>query len=242
MSRPRWPPRGWRSSGCRRRSTTTSSATDYTFGFDTAVQIAVDAIDRLHTTAESHHRVLDRRGDGPPRRLDRAALGARRRRERDPDPGAAVRHRRRSAPTSSTGSPRTTRRSSSSPRARRPTAGTIAPHRPGRGRVRPRPARRHRAAAGAGDRGADRQGGPRDGARPRAAGRYADGVRPGVGDPVRTARDRRGPRRRVGGDGGAARHGHRAGAARRGDQGAQDGLRRSGTPRSRSSSADEGTS
>ena len=34
------------------------SATDYTFGFDTAVQIAVDAIDRLHTTAESHHRTL----------------------------------------------------------------------------------------------------------------------------------------------------------------------------------------
>ncbi len=34
------------------------SATDYTFGFDTAVQVAVEAIDRLHTTAESHHRVL----------------------------------------------------------------------------------------------------------------------------------------------------------------------------------------
>ena len=33
-------------------------ATDYTFGFDTAVQVAVDAIDRLHTTAESHHRAL----------------------------------------------------------------------------------------------------------------------------------------------------------------------------------------
>jgi len=33
-------------------------ATDYTFGFDTAVTIAVEAIDRLHTTAESHHRVL----------------------------------------------------------------------------------------------------------------------------------------------------------------------------------------
>ena len=32
--------------------------TDYTFGFDTAVQIATDAIDRLHTTAESHNRVL----------------------------------------------------------------------------------------------------------------------------------------------------------------------------------------
>src|SRR6476659_5211591 len=34
------------------------SATEMTFGFDTAVQTAVDAIDRLHTTAESHHRVL----------------------------------------------------------------------------------------------------------------------------------------------------------------------------------------
>jgi phosphofructokinase-like protein len=34
------------------------NATDYTFGFDTAVQIAVEAIDRLHTTAESHHRAL----------------------------------------------------------------------------------------------------------------------------------------------------------------------------------------
>ncbi len=33
-------------------------ATDVTFGFHTAVQIATDAIDRLHTTAESHHRVI----------------------------------------------------------------------------------------------------------------------------------------------------------------------------------------
>jgi 6-phosphofructokinase 1 len=33
-------------------------ATDLTFGFDTAVQVASDAIDRLHTTAESHHRNL----------------------------------------------------------------------------------------------------------------------------------------------------------------------------------------
>jgi len=33
-------------------------ATDYTFGFDTAVNIATEAIDRLHTTADSHHRVL----------------------------------------------------------------------------------------------------------------------------------------------------------------------------------------
>ena len=34
------------------------AGTDYTFGFDTAVQIACDAIDRLHTTAESHNRVI----------------------------------------------------------------------------------------------------------------------------------------------------------------------------------------
>ncbi len=32
--------------------------TDYTFGFDTAVSIATEALDRLHTTAETHHRVI----------------------------------------------------------------------------------------------------------------------------------------------------------------------------------------
>ena len=34
------------------------SSTEFTFGFDTAVQVATDAIDRLHTTAESHDRVM----------------------------------------------------------------------------------------------------------------------------------------------------------------------------------------
>jgi 6-phosphofructokinase 1 len=34
------------------------SATDYTFGFDTAVAVCTEAIDRLHTTAESHNRVM----------------------------------------------------------------------------------------------------------------------------------------------------------------------------------------
>lgn len=34
------------------------NATDFTFGFDTAVNIATEAIDRLHTTAESHHRIM----------------------------------------------------------------------------------------------------------------------------------------------------------------------------------------
>jgi 6-phosphofructokinase 1 len=34
------------------------AGTDYTFGFDTAIQIVTEAIDRLHTTAESHKRVM----------------------------------------------------------------------------------------------------------------------------------------------------------------------------------------
>ncbi|MFA5410313.1 MAG: 6-phosphofructokinase [Candidatus Omnitrophota bacterium] len=34
------------------------SETDYTFGFDTAINIATECIDRLHTTAESHHRIM----------------------------------------------------------------------------------------------------------------------------------------------------------------------------------------
>jgi phosphofructokinase-like protein len=34
------------------------NGTDYTFGFDTAVNIAMDAVDRIHTTAESHRRVM----------------------------------------------------------------------------------------------------------------------------------------------------------------------------------------
>jgi len=34
------------------------SCTDYTFGFDTAINIVTECIDRLHSTAESHHRVM----------------------------------------------------------------------------------------------------------------------------------------------------------------------------------------
>ena len=49
--------------------------TDYTFGFDTAVNIAMEAIDRLHTTAEQPPPRDGRRGDGSPRRLDRLHAG-----------------------------------------------------------------------------------------------------------------------------------------------------------------------
>jgi 6-phosphofructokinase 1 len=34
------------------------NGTDYTFGFDTAVHVATDAVDRCHSTAESHNRIL----------------------------------------------------------------------------------------------------------------------------------------------------------------------------------------
>jgi 6-phosphofructokinase 1 len=44
--------------GCPKTIDNDLSATDYTFGFQTAVQIATEAIDRLHTTAESHNRVI----------------------------------------------------------------------------------------------------------------------------------------------------------------------------------------
>ncbi len=46
------------SSACPKTIDNDLSGTDFTFGFDTAVNIATEAIDRLHTTAESHHRVL----------------------------------------------------------------------------------------------------------------------------------------------------------------------------------------
>ena len=85
---------GCRSSACRRRSTTTSSAPTSTFGFNTAVQIATDAIDRLHTTAESHDRVMVVEVMGRHSGLDRHARRHRRRGDRRPDPRAAVRHRR----------------------------------------------------------------------------------------------------------------------------------------------------
>ena len=77
------------------------AATDFTFGFQTAVQIATDAIDRLHTTAESHNRVIIVEVMGRHAGWLARVLRHRRRRRRDPDPGAAVRHRRGRASTSS---------------------------------------------------------------------------------------------------------------------------------------------
>jgi len=50
------------------------SGTDLTFGFMTAVETATDAIDKLHSTAESHHRVMIFRGNGKKCRVDRLRI------------------------------------------------------------------------------------------------------------------------------------------------------------------------
>ena len=63
------------------------------FGFDTAVDFATDAIDRLHTTAEAHHRVMVVEVMGRYAGMDRAARGRGRRRRRDPDSGDSLRPR-----------------------------------------------------------------------------------------------------------------------------------------------------
>ena len=70
------------------------AATDVTFGFDTAVQIATDAIDRLHTTAESHKRTLVLEVMG--RHAGWIALhsGMAGGRQRHPHPRAELRHGR----------------------------------------------------------------------------------------------------------------------------------------------------
>ena len=115
-------------------------ATDYTFGFDTAVNIAMEAIDRLHTTAESHHRALIVEVMGRHAGWIALHAGHGRRRQRDPDPGAAVRHRAGLRVGASTGSRPGTRRSWWSPRARTPRTGPTRWPTQRAGRVRPRPA------------------------------------------------------------------------------------------------------
>ena len=70
-------------------------ATDYTFGFDTAVGVAMEAIDRLHTTGDSHHRTLVVEVMGRHAGWIALHAGHGRRRQRHPDPGEPVRRRRR---------------------------------------------------------------------------------------------------------------------------------------------------
>ena len=61
------------------------AGTDFTFGFDTAVNIATEAIDRVHTTAEAHNRVMVVEVMGTGCGLDRHVQRHRRRRRCDSD-------------------------------------------------------------------------------------------------------------------------------------------------------------
>ena len=67
--------------------------TDVTFGFQTAVQIVTDAIDRLHTTAESHNRVIVLEVMGRHAGWIATHAGIAGRSRRDPRPRAPVRRR-----------------------------------------------------------------------------------------------------------------------------------------------------
>jgi 6-phosphofructokinase len=180
-------------------------ATDYTFGFDTAVNIAMEAIDRLHTTAESHHRALIVEVMG--RHAGWIALHA------GLAGGANVilipenpfdiedvcayvekRFETRYAPivvVAEGAHPKTL------------SSSVVDQDLDAFGHVR--------------------QGGPRRGARAHPARRHADGVRPGARDAVRHPCDPRGHGRRVRDDGRSAGHRDRPGSDRRGDPRAQDG-------------------
>ena len=170
------------------------AATDVTFGFDTAVQIATEAIDRITTTAESHDRIMVVEVMGRTKGWIATYAGHRRGSRRDPRPGGSR--------TTSTRSP-----TSSAPGAERGrrysvvvVAEGVAP--PGgddlgarRRRVRVRAARRRLSAGGGAARGADRVRDARHRARAPPARRDADGRRPGARHPAR----RRGGRPRRGG-------------------------------------------
>ena len=212
-------------------------ATDYTFGFDTAVNIAMGSIDRLHTTAESHKRTLIVEVMGrhagwialhaglagganiilipeQPFDLARVCDYIERRFESQYAPIVVVSE-------------------GAEPKGGVPIVDEGADR-----RLRPRAPRRHRPVAGGRDPGANRSPGPGDGAGPRPARRNPDRVRPRAGDPLRAARHRRGALRRVGEDDRASRHRHRPDGARGGDRRAQARAAWSSTARQRSSSAD----
>ena len=216
------------------------NATDFTFGFQTAVQIATEAIDRLHSTAESHDRVIVcevmGRDAGWIACWSGMAGGADvilvPERPFDLDEVCEPHH------ATATRRPARRSRSSSSPRARRRAAGgdaaTAADTVDSFG---------HARLGGIAvelekrDRGEDRLRVPRDGARPHPARRLAGRLRPRPRHPLRRRRDRRRLQRRLRQDGRAARHRDRARRARGRAQRAQAARPRSSSRPPRSSSA-----
>ena len=215
------------------------SGTDFTFGFDTAVNIATEAIDRLHTTAESHHRVLVVEVMGRHAGLDRAARRA--------SPAAPASCSSPSSRSTSTRSARWCRSALRDPQyAPIVVVAEGAVPRDGSGMTLQSgelDAFGHVRLGGIGDWLA-KEIEQRTGAEARAVvlghvqrGGTPDRVRPVARHPLRAAGDRRRRRRRLRRDGRAARHGHRPGAADRGHRRAQARSTRRSTPRRRSSSA-----
>ncbi len=166
------------------------SATDYTFGFDTAINIAMEAIDRLHTTADSHHRVLivEVMGRHAGWIAFHAGLAGGANvilipeRQFDVERVCDLVGRR----FASHFAPIIVVAEGAEPQGR----GAERRGRQAR-RLRPRPPRRRRPLAGGRDRAPHRQRDAGDRARPRPARRHPDRLRPGPGDPLRPARDRR---------------------------------------------------
>ena len=179
------------------------SGTDYTFGFDTAMTIATEAIDRLHTTAESHNRVMVVEVMGrhtgwiavmsgiaggadvilipeQPITVEDGMPGAR----QAPRGREGLLHRRRQRRLR--GDVRVGRAS-----ARRRRCARDRPVRP------PRPRRRRRCARSR-DRAADRVRDACLRARARPARGHADAARSHPRDPVRAEGGRSGPRGRYG--------------------------------------------
>ena len=219
------------------------NGTDYTFGFDTAVTIATEAIDRLHTTAESHNRVMVVEVMG--RHVGWIALHSGIAGGADviliPEQPVTVeeacglleqRHE--------TGQGLLDRRRQRGLRAHvclRRASTLVA------GEARATDQFGHVVLGGVGDALAPRDRGPHrlrdagDRARPRPARRHADSSRPGARDALRAE----GRRPRPGGpfrpDGCAAGRRDRRRLARGGDEGAEDAFRRSGTRSRRRSQA-----
>ena len=173
------------------------SGTDRTFGFETAVQIATDAIDRLHTTAESHDRVLIVEVMGRARGMDRAQLRGRGRRGRDPDSRARLLRRRRLRKAAQAGR-----------RGRNFSIIVVAEGAKPEGGAELSGGQTdefgHEQLSGIGS-WLERQLGertgyrvPHDGSRPCATRWHANRIRPRVGDPLRSRRRRRRRSRRVG--------------------------------------------
>lgn len=201
------------------------AVTDVTFGFDTAVGVATEALDRLKTTAESHQRVLIvevmGRHTGWIALHSGMAAGAHAivvpERPFDIDELTAKVGERFSAGkrfaivVAAEGA--------------KPKAGTMDFDEGGKDVYGHERFAGDRPAALPGAGGAARQGGPPGDPRPCAARRHAHRVRPGAGHPVRLARGGGRAPRRLRADDGAARHRHRDGVAGGGRRDAEDGAR-----------------